>query len=132
MERDDAEVAGQLGSSVRTHRRARGWSQAHLAELVELTPNYVGMLERGERVPTVSRLLRIASVLKTTPNELLGIDQTGAWTEQVLALAHSIPPALRDPILALLSTAAAQGEAPPTSTRAKRGSASKFVARRRR
>ncbi|MGH7434838.1 MAG: helix-turn-helix domain-containing protein, partial [Polyangiaceae bacterium] len=50
-------IGPALGTRIRAQREAMGWSQAKLAEVVDLTPNYVGALERGEALPTVLTLV---------------------------------------------------------------------------
>jgi transcriptional regulator with XRE-family HTH domain len=53
-----------LGESIRTCRKARGFSQEKLAELADLHPNYVGEVERGDKTISVDTLFRIATALK--------------------------------------------------------------------
>lgn len=53
----------KLGAIIRATRVQRGFSQERLAELAELSTNYVGSLERGEYDVTVSTLQRVAQAL---------------------------------------------------------------------
>ena len=48
----------------------RGLTQAQLAESASLSPTYLGILERGENVPTLSVILQLASALEVHPMEL--------------------------------------------------------------
>ncbi len=58
-------------ASLRESRKERGWSQTHLANLLGVSYQYIGKLERGERTPQLSTLEAIATALNVTPNDLL-------------------------------------------------------------
>lgn len=53
----------QLGEAIRTHRLARGTSQAQLARQVGITPSGLSQIERGIRGLTGETLMRIWEVL---------------------------------------------------------------------
>ncbi len=59
-----------LGVTVRRLRESRGWTQAQMAEAAGLSGTYLGIIERGENVPTLSVILQIAAALKLHPSEL--------------------------------------------------------------
>ena len=48
-----------------------GWSQEKLAEQSDLHRNYIGDIERGEENVSVDALMRIASALKISINEIV-------------------------------------------------------------
>ncbi len=52
-----------VGSRVRTYRQERGLSLRALAELCELSPNTISLIERGVTSPSVSTLQRLATAL---------------------------------------------------------------------
>ena len=52
-------------------RRQAGLSQEGLAHLSGLTRQYVGLLERGQKNPTLRTVDRIAEVLGVSPLELV-------------------------------------------------------------
>lgn len=60
-----------FGGRVRDLRKAKGLSQEELGERADLHRNYVGMLERGERNPTLLNVYRIADGLEVEAAELL-------------------------------------------------------------
>jgi transcriptional regulator with XRE-family HTH domain len=64
-------VAIRIGKSLLSHRKQAGISQDELARRASLHRLAVGMLERGERVPRVDTLIKIASVLSVPPGALL-------------------------------------------------------------
>lgn len=53
-----------VGSQLRALRRQRGLSMRGLAELCELSPNTISLIERGATSPSVSTLHQLASALK--------------------------------------------------------------------
>ena len=52
-----------VGAQVRAWRRERGLSLRTLAELCDLSPNTISLIERGETSPSVSTLHRLATAL---------------------------------------------------------------------
>jgi transcriptional regulator with XRE-family HTH domain len=72
VERIRARLAGaeegwlftQIAGQVADRRRARGLSQADLAELVGTTQSAIARLESGGRPPRIDTLLRIANALE--------------------------------------------------------------------
>lgn len=64
----DAEV---FGAVVREWREARGWTQEQLAERSEMNASYLGFVERGDNVPTLTIIIQIAGALQVEPGELL-------------------------------------------------------------
>jgi transcriptional regulator with XRE-family HTH domain len=56
---------------VRKLRAARGLTQEELAERAEVSATYIGFVERGDNVPTLTIILQIAKALGVRPSELL-------------------------------------------------------------
>lgn len=72
LERLRARLAGaeegwlfaQIAGEVADRRRARGLSQAELAELCDTTQSAIARLEAGGRPPRIDTLLRLANALE--------------------------------------------------------------------
>ncbi|HEY8303147.1 MAG TPA: helix-turn-helix transcriptional regulator [Solirubrobacteraceae bacterium] len=60
-----------LGESMRTARARSGLSQVALSEATELDRAAISFLERAERCPDLSTLVRVARALTVTPSDLL-------------------------------------------------------------
>jgi transcriptional regulator with XRE-family HTH domain len=59
-----------FGSTIRRLRQERRLTQAQLAEASDLSSTYLGIIERGENVPTLTVILQIAAGLGLHPMEL--------------------------------------------------------------
>ncbi len=60
-----------IGKHIRYYRRLRKLSQEMLAEAVDLSVNYLGQIERGERSPALETLINIANALEVSADMLL-------------------------------------------------------------
>lgn len=56
---------------MRRLREARGLTQEQLAESAEVSATYIGFVERGDNVPTLTIIIQIAAALNVRPSELL-------------------------------------------------------------
>lgn len=80
---------GEVGSRIRDRRVAMGLSQEALAEQADLSPPYISHIERGVKGPSLSALIRLATVLDVTLDYLLAGSQpadTSAYASDVQAL----------------------------------------------
>jgi transcriptional regulator with XRE-family HTH domain len=67
----------RFGEIVRSRREAAGLSQQALAEQAGLHRNYVSLVERGQRTPTILVLKRLAEALGTTMVSLISELEAG-------------------------------------------------------
>lgn len=63
----------EIGLKISYYRKKRGYTQAQLAEKVNLSTNYLGLIERGNngRSYSMEVLLKIADALDVDVRELL-------------------------------------------------------------
>lgn len=66
-----AREAIAFGAAVREHRKARRWTQEKLAEEAGVSALQVGFCERGDNVPKLTLILRIARALGVRPGDLI-------------------------------------------------------------
>ena len=64
------EILIAFGKRVRELRKERNWSQEKLAENSGLHPNYIGMVERGERNPSLINIQKLAMALNQNLSEI--------------------------------------------------------------
>lgn len=64
-------VISRFPGVVRRLREAKGWSQEELAERADLNRSYVGEIERGVAMPSLSTISKLALGLELKPSSLL-------------------------------------------------------------
>jgi transcriptional regulator with XRE-family HTH domain len=69
--KDRRPEAEKFGAIVRALREERGLTQDQLAERAGVSATYIGFIERGDNVPTLTIILQIASALKIRSADLL-------------------------------------------------------------
>lgn len=60
-----------FGARLREQRKLKGWTIEQFAEQVGLSPNYMGDLERGQKLPRFETFLRIVEVLDVSADALI-------------------------------------------------------------
>ncbi len=100
-------IVQRFGSRLREVRASRGMTQAELAEKAEVSPAYVGRLERGGAAPGIDLVARLAAALGTTPADLLPAsepaDAAGVLREQARRRFESLVQTADQPTLSLLA-----------------------------
>jgi transcriptional regulator with XRE-family HTH domain len=61
-----------FGESLSRWRAKRGLTQEALAHEARITTSYYGQLERGQKSPTLTVILKLCRALDCSPAELLG------------------------------------------------------------
>ena len=65
-----------LGRRIRTLRQKQQLTQERLAEAIDMSPSFLGHIERGTRVASLETLVKICNVLDTNPGFLLAASLT--------------------------------------------------------
>lgn len=60
----------KLGSKIRILRKEAGLTQEQLAEMVDVSVNFIGYIERGERAPSMYTVEQIAQALDVDLKDL--------------------------------------------------------------
>lgn len=66
-----AREAEMFGETLSRWRAKRGVSQEALAHEARITTSYYGQLERGQKSPTLTVILKLCRALDCSPGELL-------------------------------------------------------------
>lgn len=61
-----------IGQNIRKIRLEKGIKQEKLAELTNLSANYIGMLERADKIPSLPTFIRLLNALDVSADEVLG------------------------------------------------------------
>ncbi len=67
----DAELAHAFGAAVRALRMERGFAQESLAHLAGIERSHMGKIERGEHMPTLAIIFKIAGALQCSTAVLM-------------------------------------------------------------
>jgi len=62
----------RLHVTIKRLREAKGWNQRDLAKRAKVSPGYVGLMELGQRSPSIAVLQQVAKALGVPVTELLG------------------------------------------------------------
>ena len=83
-----------LGKNIRRLRVIQGLRQEDLAEITDLSVTYIGMVERGEKIPALETFIKILNALEVSADIILadvlkvGYEIKGSLlTEQLSALS---------------------------------------------
>ena len=60
-----------IGKNIRKHRQQKRLRQEDLAELTGLSTNYIGMVERGEKIPALETFITILNALEVSADVVL-------------------------------------------------------------
>ena len=63
-------ICKKFGKRIRELRLEKKWSQEKLAEVTEFHRTYIGMVERGERNPSLKSIERFAKAFEIKINQL--------------------------------------------------------------
>ena len=64
--------AKRIGIQISRIRKERGYTRETLAEMSNISPNYLYNIETGNKIPNVIIFIDICNALKVTSGELLG------------------------------------------------------------
>lgn len=74
-----AEFTERFGQRVAAIRERRRWTQAKLAEELDVGDSYLGKLEVGIRRPSFRLIFELAERLRVPPRELFNFDESDEW-----------------------------------------------------
>ena len=84
--RQSREFGLNLGKSLGLKRKQLGWTQANVAEKLELDTETISRFERGVTLPSLLTLQKLAIALNTTTSELLA-ESSSQPTEQAATIS---------------------------------------------
>ena len=96
-----------IGAHIRKYRVKRNLKQDEFAEIVGLSPNYYGAIERGEKIPSLETFIAILNALDVTADPVLEDVLSTGYTIKNSALderMNDLPDAERARIHAVIET----------------------------
>lgn len=88
-----SDIYSVIGRRIREERTSRALSIEKLAEMAEVTPSFLGLIERGKRKLSVFTLEKISKALRISPNELMRIQvkrPDRGWENKISFLIGSL------------------------------------------
>ncbi|MDX2087880.1 MAG: helix-turn-helix transcriptional regulator [Kofleriaceae bacterium] len=101
----DQDLGRRIGGAIARARREFGWTQARLAEELEISVVHAGLLERGQRLPSLPTLILMAEVLGLSLDGLFLPDKDRGGRrdlDEVSRLVGALTPELRPLVIAFL------------------------------
>lgn len=85
------ESTDQFGSLLRERRLAKGYTLRKFAELVDVSPTYLSLVEQGkvERPPTAERIRKMAELLGENPDQWIAL--AGRLPDDVAEIIRDAP-----------------------------------------
>jgi transcriptional regulator with XRE-family HTH domain len=72
---DLQQIALQLGGRIRTLRKKLGLKQAQFAQMIGMSRDAIGLMERGDKLPRLESICKIADKLNIPLSKLLDFDR---------------------------------------------------------
>lgn len=93
-----------LGNNIRQARKRQLLTLEQLAEEVGVTDNFLGKIERGDSLPSLSTIVRIANALHVSIDFLLGNDDQHASQQllQTILELNNLTPANQKKFISFL------------------------------
>ena len=96
-----------IGKRIRLYRESKKWTQEEFAEKVGLSLTYIGMLERGDKIPKLETFIRIANTLEVSADMLLADVLTTGYSvksTEMTSKLEKLPSDERERIYAVVDT----------------------------
>lgn len=69
---NDIESLDQIATNLSRIRKQQRYTQREVAELAGLNPNYYAKVERGDGMPSLKTIRKLAKALKVTATDIVG------------------------------------------------------------
>lgn len=71
-----------VGDNIRRCRKEKGWTQARLAQELQVSQQMIGQFEKSKNPPKIETIEKIAVALSVSPIDLIGAEQ---WEKEKIA-----------------------------------------------
>ena len=94
-----------VGQVIRARRKALGYSQEDLAEIVNRTPSRIGQIERGDSLPSVDILSKLVEVLSIDGRQIFTDAETTDEIGDVACMLAKLEPKIQSFIFDIIRMA---------------------------
>ena len=95
----------QIGLVIKARRKALGYSQEDLADVVNRTPSHIGQIERGDSLPSVDVLIKIVEVLSIDGRQLFSTSENINEMTDITCMLSKLEPQIRTFIIDIIRMA---------------------------
>ena len=100
-----------VGKQIKARRLQKSWNQEQLAEKAGITAVYVGMIERGEKVPKLETFIKLINVLEISADVVLAdVTKVGYQVSQYMQRIESLSDERKREIYSVLDVMLASGK----------------------
>lgn len=99
-----------IGTNIRKYRRAKNLTQDQLAKMTDLTPTYIGLIERGRKIPSLEVFVTILNALEISSDKVLAnvlntgyILRSSVLSHRLMAVSSSDREYINDILTTLIS-----------------------------
>lgn len=85
-----------IGKNIRKYRLEKNLRQEDLAERAGLSTNYIGMVERGEKIPALETFITILNILEVSADVILADVLVTGYTVKDSLLAEKMAKLSKD------------------------------------
>lgn len=93
-----------IGKNIKKFREIKKLRQEDLAEKTDLTTNYIGMIERGEKIPSLETFINILNSLGVSADMVLSDVLDNGYTVKDSLLNEKLVPEDRNRIYEVIDT----------------------------
>ena len=79
-----------FGDSIRAIRQSRGYTQEQFSKIIDSNQATLSAWERGDRIPTMENIRKIAETLMIPMSSLISVSDTGNSDDLVTEIADAI------------------------------------------
>lgn len=80
-----------LGKRCKARRESLSMTREQLAEKINLSPNFIGQFESGNKLLSISNFYLLCQALRSSPNQLLKLPETYNIPNEELKISDNIP-----------------------------------------
>ena len=79
-----------IGSKISNLRKAKNWSQGELAEKITASREIIGKYERGENLPSIEMVVKMAKAFGVTVDFLIGESESASYDKETVDRINDI------------------------------------------
>jgi transcriptional regulator with XRE-family HTH domain len=79
-----------ISTKISLLRKEKNWSQSELAQIIEASREIIGKYERGENLPSIEMVAKMAKAFGVTVDYLIGEGENAAFDKEIIERINDI------------------------------------------